>query len=264
MLMGIIGGEGGVSSAAATFPLDGVANVTNAICVSRALLSAYGGSFYTDAGGGALSDILSQISGAVSDDNFTDAATSTRRPSLTTAGPNSVAMADFDGTSDVLRTTKAMSNYISVSEGVLIWAGIIDAYTLNSATPWANDLIAGDNGGNMGLFGRDNAGGTIYGYNSDGTNDADTTTLATGTAAVLTWRHKTGNIYLGKNNVEGSAVASGNTSGLTGNFCLGGFNSGSLQGSNMKTNALISISVDPGAVTLSAIVADLMAHIGAV
>jgi hypothetical protein len=253
----LLGGGGGGGGGAALPPLDGVSGVTGAWSMSRKLLSAYGGSFYTDAGGGAISTIFEQSSG-IADRNLTDGATSTRRPAATTAGTHSVAMADFDGTSDNLQTVQATLNLYSTSEGVIFFAGIIDAYTLNSATVWANDLIVGDNGGNSGLYGRNTGGGTIYGYNFDTNVDADSAIVSIATPVVLSWRHKSGTVFLGVNGVEGAGVASGNTTGLTGVLKVGGF--AASQWGNIKLSELVTMNADPGSTTFAAIAADLLAH----
>lgn len=246
------------TGASPTFPLDGVSGVTGAWSMSRKLLSSYAGSFYTDAGGGAISAILEQSSG-VSDRNLTDGGTSTRRPALTTAGPNSVAMADFDGTSDNLSTVQATSNFVTASEGVMLWAGIIDAFTLNNGTTYLNDLLLGDTGQFMGLYARNTGGGTVYAYNWDTADRKDTVaSVGTGTAVVLSWRHKSGNVFAGLNGTEGAGAASGNTGALTGTLRLGGDSSARF--ADVKFSEAVALNADPGAVTLAAIITDLLAH----
>lgn len=244
-LFGTAGGGGGV-----THPLDGL-SPTGAWSLSRDLLSAYsGGSRYTDVSG-AISQLTDQSGNTR---NFTDGGIVGQRPTLTTAGPNSRACADFDGSTDFL-IASALSNFISASSGLMIVGCIIDAITLNNAVAYQNDSLLVDSGLFAGIYLRNTGGGQAIAYNWDGNEDKAVATIATATPYVLHWRHEGGNVYMGVNGTE-TSVASGNTSTLTGILRMAGS-----QYSNCKVFEAATFSTVPG--TMAAVISDMKTWIGA-
>lgn len=255
-------GAGSASIAAAVGILDGVSGVTAAWSASRNLLSSFGaGSKYTDAGGGAISSLNDQSGNSR---NLTDGGSSTRRPALSTAGPNSIACLDFDGSSDYL-TGAAISNFISNSSGYMLASFIIDTVTANSANPYENEPILGEAGGFMGIYIRNTTGTpeTAQAYNWDGNADAATAAVIdTATAYVVEWWHDSGNLYLCVNNGTPVSVASGNTSNVTNALGLGKAYTGSGAALDGKVFEAYTASAVPA--SRSTIAADIMTHIGAV
>ncbi|WP_394889552.1 Ig domain-containing protein [Mesorhizobium sp. AaZ16] len=235
--------------------LDGL-SPTGAWSMSRDLLTAFaGGSRYTD------------VSGAVSSWNDQSGssrhmaqATAGNRPLVATAGPNSRACADFDGTDDILVSSIAISNFISASAGYLVVSFLADTITANSGDAWSNHAIIEDFGQFLGLQLR-NTGSpdTISAYNWDGNADVATRVeINAGTAYVAEWRHEGGNLYVRVNGGTESSVASGNTSSLTGQLRFGGA-SAWLDG---KIFEVATFSTVPSSGDRDAIVADFKTHIG--
>jgi hypothetical protein len=213
LLCGAGGRSGGAGGA-----LDGL-SPTAAYSFSRNLLSAYGGVKYTTNAG--LVDALMDQSG-----NARDLTQSTggNRPTPTTAGPNSIACGDFDGSGDHLLGSVALSTLISNSDGFVIATVLADTVSLNNANVYQNNCAVGDSSGYMGLFAKNVSGTTptFFAYNWDGNSDSPTgTTFSLATPYVLTWRHEGGTLYLSVNGGTETTVASGNTSTMTGNFRLG-------------------------------------------
>lgn len=246
----------------ATGILDSVSGVTGAWSVSRDLLGAFAGNArYTDAGGGAISS----LNGQVSSRHFTDGGVSTRRPALSTAGPNSIACLDFDGSSDFL-SNAALSTFMSNSAGYLLVSFIIDVISANNASFWNNHAVMGDNSGSMGIYIRNTTGSpeTAIAGNFDGSANGDQATsavISTATAYVAEWWHDSGSVFLCVNNGTPVSVASGNTSDLTTALKMGaGFSAGVLFDGKIFESYTAS-AVPAGR---SATAADFMSHIGAV
>lgn len=256
-------GTGGKSGAGASTPLDGVSGVTAAWSASRDLLTSFiGGSKYTDAGGGAISQFSDQSGNS---GHLSDGGTSARRPTLSTAGPNSTACLDFGGTDDWLSSAGAVSNFISASAGYMLVSFIIDAVTANSGNPYDNEPILGDTGGYMGIYVRDTASTpeTAQAFNwSGGSTVATSAVIDVATAYVVEWWHDSGNLYLCVNNGSPVSVASGNTDNLTGVLGLGHAYTGSGEYLDGKIFEGFTASAVPG--SRSTIAADFMNHIGAV
>lgn len=249
-LFGTTGGGGGV-----THPLDGL-SPTAAWSLSRNLLSAYGGSRYSDVSG-AITQLTDQTGNAR---NLTDNATVGHRPTLTTAGPNSRACAGFNGSSNFLTSGVAvpLSSFISASTGVMLVSCIINAITLNNGTTYLNDWLLADAGQFAGMFLRNTGGGTAYAYNWDGNDDHATATgVALSTPCVLSWRHESGNIFMGVNGVE-TSIASGNTQTLTNGITMGG---AGVQFATVQVFEAATFSTVPA--TLSAVISDMRTWIGA-
>lgn len=249
-------GSAASAIAAAPLALDGIASLTGAWSLSRDLVTSFiGGSRYSLSGSDVTT--LEDQSGANRD--LTDGGFATRRPAETTAGPNSRLCADFDGSSDFLAGA-AISNFISNSSGCLVISLMVDAYTLNNALVYQNDAIFCDQSQFMGIYGRNSGGGLIRGFNWDGNQDAPSDhSLATGTVAVIHWRHHGGTVYLGLNGSENS-TASGNTSTMTGALVMAGR---ATQYANMKVFEAFATSDGSQTTAINAAIADMMTHIGA-
>lgn len=240
--------------------LDGVSGVTAAWSMSRDLLGSFAGSRYTDVSG-AVSSLNDQSGNSR---HLTDAGTAARRPAVSTAGPNSVTCADFDGSSDHLGGAAA-SSFVTASAGYMLVSFIVDAVTANSGNPYENEPVIGDGGGFMGIYLRNTAGTpeTAQAYNWDGSADVATSaTIDVATAYVVEWWHDSGNLYVCVNNGTPVSVASGNTSDLTGALDIGHAYGGSGEFFDGKVFEAYTASAVPA--SRSTIAADFMTQIGAV
>lgn len=251
----LLSGAAAAAGAAAPGSLDSIASLTGAWSLSRDLRSAFaGGTRYNKTG----SDITSLEDQSGNNRDLTDGGTSTRRPLEATAGPNSRLCADFDGTSDLLQGA-AISSFIGNASGALVISVIMDAYTLNNALPYQNDLIFADQSQFMGIYGRNTGGGTVVGFNWDGNADSPTGhVVGTATTAVLSWRHHGGTVFLGLNGTETSA-ASGNTSTITGALDMGGRGTAF---ANMKVFEAFATSDGSQTAAITAAITDMKTWIG--
>jgi hypothetical protein len=237
-----------------TYPLDGL-SPSGAWSVSRDLLTAYiGGSRYTDSSG--ISPLNDQSGNAR---NLTAGAGV--KPALATAGPNSRACADFDGTNDVL-TGAALSTFISNTTGYMVVSFIADAISANDAAAYYNNhgvmgtLYAG-------LYLRDTTGSpdTLVAANYDANpgDVANRADIVIGTACVAEWRHEGGNLYCRVNGGTEASVASGDTQSLADAFNLG---LGYTTYANIKVFEAAIFATVPGSNDRDTIVADMMDWIG--
>lgn len=250
-------GRGGAGGGATTHPLDGL-TATGAWSVSRDLYTSFIGSTrYTTATG---IDSLKDQSGNTRN---LDNGTSTQQPLPTTAGPNSRACADFDGSTDSLFGA-AISNFIANNAGYMVASVIAD--TIASAAVGAGFYIGGDailndtvSSGYMGLlFG---ASGRCVGYNYDGTQDyanGAASAVSAGTAYVVEWRHEGGTMYVRVNGGTEVTVATGNTQVMTGLLRMGEGWDGKIFEAAVFSGANI-----PNSTARDALVADMRTWIGA-
>lgn len=239
------------TDAADTPPLDGLSNITGAWSFSRQLLTAYGGAFYADTAGEI--DTLNDQSGAGRD--FTG--TLTARPTETTLGGEAAAL--FDGLNDFLESGVAISTFITNSVGYIVATVEIVATAAGDVT-FNADCIFGDSGGFMGLHTTEDEFGS---YNWDGNADYARLTGLTveGTKAVVEWWHTGGNVHCRFNGSTTTSVASGNTSTMTGTLRIGRNSATTFP--NMKLAEMVAFSVLPTLGERDALVADMMAHVGA-
>jgi len=184
-------------------PLDGL-SPTGAFSMSRKLLSAYGGSFYTVTGAG-VSTFNDQSGSARDLTQGTDA----NRPPATTAGSNGRACADFQN-DDLLISAAAMSTFITTTTGYMIASVIVDAIDTNSSTSFSNDCILGDDMDWVGVYLK-STGPTVISYNWDTNDDNIGNTISTGAVLVIEWRHESGTLYNRVNGGTWASVASGTT-----------------------------------------------------
>lgn len=259
----LLGGNAG-AVISASGALDGVASLTAAWSLSRNLRSSFAGTRYSDTGG-AIDSITDQNG----DTGRNLGATLTARPTLATAGPNSLACADLDGSNDFMATTDALSDFITNSSGAAVVAAIIDGVSLNSANVYQNHGIIGDSGVFMGLVAKNVSGTTptFLPYNWDGEPDPDASdhsagiTFSTGTPYVLMWRHQGGSLLFSVNGGVETSLASGNTSTMTGTFRLGVL--GASTNCNMKFFEGFTTSDGSQTAALAAAIADMKTWIGA-
>lgn len=238
-------------------PLDGLSNITGAWSFSRQLLSAYGGSFYT-ASGGLISTLFDQ-SGATR--NFTQPGADTLKPTETTIGGE--AAAAFDGSNDYL-TAAAISNFFANNNGYLVLSLQFDTLQVEPGGPTFNkEAIFGDGGVFIGLHATQS---NLHAYNWDGNEDAATigsSPVTTGTAYVIEWWHSGGTINVRLNGGTSASVASGNTTTLTGALNLAVNNPASATELAVRIAEVVAFNALPTLGQRDALVADMMAHVGA-
>lgn len=255
--MGLIGDSGGGAGGGGSHPLDGVTEITGAYSFSRDLLTSFiGGTRYTDTAG-AIDTAADQTG-----NSRTFSGTTTARPTMTTAGPNSRACADFDGSNDRLVTAVAMSAFMSAAAGYMIISFMADTITATSGNGYNDDPLIGDADGWNGLSLRNTAGSpeTAEAYNPDGVK-ATSATISTATAHVVEWWHDAGVLYVCVNNGTPVSGASGN-SNVGAVVGLGHHYTGSGAFLDGKVFEWALGSAVPAG--RSAIADDFMAHIGAV
>ena len=232
----------------ASYPLEGT-GPTFAASLSRDLLSTASGR-YTESSGAIIS-ILDQTGGS---NHVTDGGTSTRRPALTTAGPNSRECADFDGSTDFL-VDSAIG--ITTSDAWILMSVIFD--TIDGTTR----ALLSDGGQIVTLFSLDSGGDKIFFQNNSGGIAQNANRAATaGTVYVLAARHEGGTIYLSVNGDAETSTASGNSNPL-GNLTLGAYDFvGNLPGDG-KIFEVATWSTIPDSSTRAALIADFMDWVGA-
>jgi len=251
------------SSNAATTPLDGLSNLTGAWSFSRKLLSAYGGSFATAS---TNTTLFNQEGTTLRDLVQTGVSPTGRAPALSTAGPNSRACGDFDGTDDCLvgQSAAALGNLGSNSSLYIIISGIFDTLTLdNNTNKDRNHRIMIDTADDIGIMGR--LGGILYGYNFDTNADfaaSSSGAITAGTPYVLEWYHSGGNVGLSINGGTDITTASGNTSSVLGLLAIGGLTSGTGPFDG-KIFELAAFSVLPNSTIRGNLVTDMRNWIGA-
>lgn len=235
--------------------LDGL-SPTFAVSLSRNLLGTYAADKYTLTSG-AISAIHNQVSPG---DSVTDGGTSTKRPALSTAGPNSIACADFDGSSDML-VGATITNYVTNTNKFIVWSGIFDSITVNTSVSAVGHLAVGDANTRIAIAGFDASGDKAFASNYDGSFDEVGQTVTEGAAVVVTLRGDGTNVYVSVNGAAETSVATGATTGATAlQFGKNDF-SAYFDG---KMFECAMFSTVPSSGDRTAIVADFMSHVGAV
>lgn len=194
--------------------LDGLSNITGAYSAHRALINTFAGTYYT---GGTWAN----HTGVTARDWVQG--TSGLRPTASTAGPNSIACLDFDGTDDYL-SSAIMSSFMSNSAGYAAFCFMVDAISTNGANTYDNDALWHVSGSWAGVYLK-SGGPAAYAFNWDGSDDNVSATIATGTVYVFEWKHTGGNLSRRLSTLSGlgswSSVASGNTSNVSQVMFLG-------------------------------------------
>lgn len=241
--------------------LDATIGVTGAYSFSRDLRTPFIGTSRYATSSGVVDSWTSQANNV-----RPFVGTTTARPAVSTAGPNSRACADFDGTNDQLISTGyALSKFISPAKGYMAVSFMADAIVANDASnPYNNDPLLGDQGGFMGLYLRNTTGTpeTAQAYNFDGSNDAAiSATINTATPYVVEWWHESGNVYVCVNNGTPVSTASGDTTNLGSVLGFGHGYSGSGAFLNGQIFEAVICSEKPSG--RSSIAANMMNWIGA-
>lgn len=194
-------------------PLDGL-SPTAAWSMDRDLLTTFRGSSRYTLASGLVSQITDQTGNAR---HFAQATGSAQPAAAVTAG--GLSYADFDGVTDTMATSQALSNFISASAGFIITTVWLDAVNLNQTgtNRPLNDKIIGDQGEFVGISARNNSGNPqVCAFNWDGTYDIPTEqAISLGAWHVLTWRHEGGTLFFSIDGGAEVSVASGNTTTLT-------------------------------------------------
>jgi hypothetical protein len=237
-------------------PLDGVSGITGAWSPSRNLLSSFGAGARSAQSSGAYDSWTDQ-----SGNSRTFANTTTARPTVTTAGPNSRECGDFDGTNDWLNNGGSISSFGSNSAIYCIISFMLDAISgADASNPYTNLPIWGDAGGYLGLYARNTD--ILEAYNFDGSNDkAAATGIVINTPYVVEMWHAAGNLYICVNNGTPVSVASGNTSSISGTIGLGHGYTGASVFLNGKIFECVFASAVPA--SRSTIAADFKTWVGA-
>ena len=121
-------------------------------------------------------------------------------------------------------TAKALSNFISASDGTIsVWMKPEGtAFTTGRNFAYEAPGVIIDAGGYIGIhWGNTNNGDRIWVYNYDGTTDEIGITYTASEWVNIVWVHTGGNLYGYKNGQLVSSTASGNTESLTGNVRIG-------------------------------------------
>jgi hypothetical protein len=253
--MGLIGDSSGGGGGGPTYPLDGVSGVTGAYSPSRDLLTSFIGNARETNSGGVYDTWVDQTG-----NNRTFSSSSTARPTMGTAGPNSIACGDFDGTNDRLDAT-SRSSFMSTTAGYMIVSFVADAIAQNNANFYENVPVIGDASGWMGIYLKNTAGSpeTVQCSNFGGSaNDAAVITL--GTVYVVEWWIAGGNLFRCVNNGTPASVSTVAIGG-DGAMGLGHAYSGVSVFLDGKVFEVGICSAVPAA--RSMIAADFMTHVGA-
>jgi hypothetical protein len=181
--------------------------------VPRALLTSWGAAarYTTNVG---INKIEDQTGGG----SYFSTSSSGAEPALGTAGANSVASANFDGTDDTIGCAKDASFYMTVSDWLVIISCQVDSpISTDSGTPYSNQQIFGDNSGYVGLGLRDPGSAPVaegWSFNGSNWNNKVQASITLGAALVLSYRRTGGNIYLSVNGGTEQVASSANTASL--------------------------------------------------
>jgi hypothetical protein len=231
--------------------------ITSAYSFSR-VIKAGASTLYTDTSG-AIDTWVDQ-----SGNSRTLSQTSTARPTISTAGPNSKACGDFDGTNDYLASSADFTTFVNTTTAYFAISFIADSITANNANPYDNDPVFGCANAAFGLNLKD-AGTpkTAQVNNYDGNHDvAQTAAINTATAYVVECWHDSNVLYVCVNGGTPVSTASGTGQFYSGNVLnVGRAYTSNAKFHNGKIFEFVSASTIPA--NRTAIVANMMAWIGA-
>lgn len=230
--------------------------MTGAYSVSRKLLTAYAGDFYTVTGSGVST--LNDQSGNTRD--FTQGTDSRRPPIVSASGRDAMDFALAN--QHTLVSAATLDDFINNNAGYMVASFIVDVFTLNQATVAQNDWVLADAGLFAGIVVKNAGGGQTWSYNFDGTYDAGGTTITTATAYVVEWLHTGGNVTNRVNSGTSNTVASGNTSTMTNAMRIG--SASASQAFDGKIWEIAMWDTVPSSPDRDAIVSALMSWVGAV
>lgn len=247
-------GCGGASADASVGALDAyTTNMTACYSASRRLLSAWGGAL-VDQTGGVVDKLWDQ-----SNNGRHFSSTLTTRPGLSTAGPQSRACLDFDGSNDLMDTTgtSAPADLIAVNLGFIVMSVLIDTVNSTGANIFQNTALIAASNQNMGLFLKSNTG-LIYAYNNDGAADTESAAYTTGSVKTYSWRHESSKVFLGIDGTEGAGTTSNNTSSLSASVMRLGYNGGGVNTFDGKFFEMAIWNSPPSAPDKAAIVTAML------
>lgn len=239
--------------ASATGALDGT-SPSGAWSMGRNLVGSFSGAKYTTATG------IDSLKDQTGNSRHFDQASTGLQPAVSTAGPNSRACADFDGSDDFLVNAVNNTSLFAAGAAFMVVSCMIDTITTDSSAGTSDQAVFADNGGYTGLALR-SSGPSAFAYNFDGNYDnTPVYTLTTGVPLVLTFRRDGTNLYLSKNGGVEALVASGNTGDLAYKTWLARGLGGYMDGKIFEVATWATVPVQA---TRDAIVADFMAYVGA-
>ena len=251
------------TAVAGAAPLDGLANLTGAWSVGRYLLSDYsGGPFYRSSPGFPIWSWMEQSTLGTPYSGTHRNFQSGGAPTITTAGPNSRAAIDLDGSAGYFVNGAAISNFIGSTAAYMVISCLIDAVDTDDATAANNDALFCDDGLYVGLFLRNTAGTyTVRGTRFSGSyNDTAGPLFTISTPVVISLRIEGGNTIARVNNGTEVSVAGTNIDSLASILRFGMV--GSSRWVNGKIFEAATFNTPPDASTRDAIEQDMMDWIG--
>lgn len=155
---------------------------------------------------------------------FSDLGQASARATFTgNATPNGRAALLFDGVRTALRSLVTIDQLFTGDSALIAIAFKVLSVAHNNAAVYANDLVAGDQGGWIGLYLRATDPPTLYGYNWHGNGyAAPSAPLTLNTWHVAYMRHAGGVVALSVDGGDEIQAASGTTESLTAPFTVGG------------------------------------------
>lgn len=199
-----------LTSAVAAPPLDAyTTGLTGAWSMSRQLLTAYGGSFYTNSSG-TVSTVFDQ-----SGNSRNLGGTAGSRPVPATQG--GIAVADFTPNTQVLESAVNMSTFITGSAGFVVLIVYVDALVTTQS------VLLYDGASIDMQISILTASSQASFYNDGGAVSVSSaaTAVSVPSANVLAWRHEGGVLYGSVNGGTEVSATSGNTTPMSGKLTLG-------------------------------------------
>lgn len=251
------------SAAPAGPPLDGISGtLTGAVSVGRDLLTSFIGNprYVIDTGIGELVD----QNGGTSYTNISDSA----QPTVSTAGPQGRACANFDGSNDALYGP-AHSAIMTATDGYMVVVWVVDSISSDNGTTLIHrnqQLIANTSaGGHVGLALRTSGspGPSVSAFGYTGSYAIASAEISTGAVLVVEWRHEGGNLYVRVNGGSEASVSCGSIT-LKGTMAFGRSHSGT--GGNWyadgKLFEAVTFSTPPSSDDRDALVANMLSYYG--
>ncbi len=166
-----------------------------------------------------------------------------------------IPAASFDGSDDRLSYSSAVSNLFSTTAGYIVVAGLIDALTLDDAQANNNHVLFSEGSKIIGMYSR--LGGTLYGFNGDGSGDTITDAAPLLKPFVAELRHSSGVLYTEVNGENELSATNGASTSLASGFDVGDIGTGS-QALNFHLFAIATFSTIPTSAERDRLVARLM------
>lgn len=152
-----------------------------------------------------------------------------------------------------------MGNYVGASAKCIIISAIFDVITQATGGATSGHALVTDATGRAGIYGYVDTGvKKVFAANFDGTVDQAGVAVTEGTAYVIQLRHDGSTIKVSINGGAEVSVASGATSGALGALRFGS------RGSALFDGKLFEAAIFSDSTARPSVVADFMAHCGAV